>query len=97
MERNEKDAKKAVDLIENSFWASESSGKNTPNVDSKEMAELASQNTELKSKLKKSKDEIVKLKEKIKSQNEDIEEALKQLMKINKEKENTKIYLSGMY
>ena len=91
-----------VDLIENSFWVSESPNKNqvesstTQNVNAKELAELANQNAELKSKLKKSKEEIVKLKEKIKSQNEDIEEALKQLMKINKEKENTKIYLSGM-
>jgi len=40
--------------------------------------------------LKKYKEELVKHKEKIRTQNEDIEEALRLLMLINKEKETTR-------
>ena len=48
------------------------------------------QNVELKTKLKKYKDEIVRLKEKIKSQNINMEEALAQLTVTNNETFNFK-------
>lgn len=53
---------------------------------------------ELTNKLKKYKEELGKHKEKIRTQNEDIEEALRLLMLINKEKETTrKIFESKFF
>lgn len=54
---------------------------------------ILSQNKELKAKVKKYKEEVHRLKEKIRVQHEDIKEALDQLMRINKEKEDKKFDL----
>jgi hypothetical protein len=89
IERNELEIN---EIVNTSFWLDNLEDKTvkqnkSSSLDISEELKVNNQIVDLKSKLKKYKDEICKLKERIKSQNQDIEDAIQHLI-VNKNSKN---------